>query len=66
MLTLLVAVGLITGFSLQIKGFNSVGNTASVLANFVLRMFNVEIETLEGFEKLGCQTLGLLIMVTIK
>lgn len=55
--SLVVAVALTIGFIAgYISDFTAVTNTCSVIANFILRLFEVELETYEnqfGFEFLG-------------
>lgn len=64
-MTFITVIFIFVGFSLQSFGFNAVKHICSVLANFVLRMFRVEIEELKPVEKIGCQLFGLFIMVKL-
>jgi hypothetical protein len=61
--SIVVAGGLILGFCLQAIGFNAVADTSSVIANFILRIFNIEIATLKFPLFNVCQGFGFALMV---
>lgn len=75
LLSIGTAVAIIVGFGLQFPPFNfhAVGNTANVIANFILRLFGVEMQLLDldpdgkaskfRIKFFSCQLLGFAVMV---